>query len=519
MSANVNLSIPDKYVGKFTPVGEWGWSGLKSPMKYYTESLWTNDDKAYALYEPKITAVGKIRISAYMLGNSEKQDTNEEYEIHYAGGVDRVYVDLSKYGKDASDWLVLGTYDFDGNATEYVRLNRITEDTEKATRASTIRFEILNSSNNWTDVWQYLYLGPSFEKYTEHEMEEFNKFKDMDGSPYKYSAEVLAYLGIIKEESDAFNPDRPVSGKEFSEWLSAASGIEADLKDGDVSYLNACKAAYDAAIKSGRNLEWMESATDAEDFVEKSEMLKNQPSFSTDKALTRGEAATFVKGYYHTFAAAGVDKSKWKLTFHDEFNGNKLREDVWVYDNSAPAHILSSRWKENAEVKDGSLRLLTKKENHPQSPQTDWTTGNVWVSPEVFSQCGGYWEASIKINAAPGLNNAFWMIGNGNEIDIVEAHYKNAVHTNYHHNGQHSENYNAPYDLSEDFHIYALDWREDELIYYFDGKEISRKTNLAAHDPLYPYFSTAVLNWAGKIGDEADGKAMEVEWVRIYEKM
>ena len=76
----------------------------------------------------------------------------------------------------------------------------------------------------------------------------------------------------------------------------------------------------------------------------------------------------------------------------------------------------------------------------------------------------------------------------------------------------------APWDLSQDFHVYAVAWSETELVYYFDGKQIAWKRNIAANDPLYPIFSTAVLNWAGKITDAADGCAMEVEWVRVFRK-
>lgn len=514
-------TIPDKYVGKFTCKGGWEWSltNLESPMELYRDTLWvTGKSGACAIYEPKITAVGRIRISAYMVGWSEHQDTNEEYEIHHAGGVDKVYVDLSKYGRDESDWLVLGTYEFDGSGTEYVRLNRITDKVNN-TRASTIRFEILNSRNENAEVWQNLYVGPSRNDEVPFEMVELNKFNDMSDSHHKYAAEMLAYLEIIDIDGDKFNPDEVISAVDFSNWFSKAAGIEVVESNGDITYSVACQLAFDTVKKSERNLEWMENSLDVEDFVEKSEMLKNLPMISKNKPFTRGEAATFIKGYYHTFVAAGVSKKEWKLTFHDEFNGNEICSEVWNCENAVSGHILSSRWETNVKVEDGSLKLFTKKEKHPQSPQLDWTTASVSVSPKVFGQCGGYWEASIKINAASGLNNAFWMAGNGNEIDIVEAHYKNAVHTNYHYDGtQYSENFHAPYDLSEDFHIYAIDWKEDELIYYFDGKEISRKINLAAHDKLYPFFSTAVLNWAGKIDDSADGKCMEVEWIRIYEK-
>jgi len=215
-----------------------------------------------------------------------------------------------------------------------------------------------------------------------------------------------------------------------------------------------------------------------------------------------------------------LDASKWKLSFHDEFSGG-YNYDLWLCERGVPGHILSSRWLENGEVKDGKLRLLTKKEKVAAAPDRDWTTGSVYTNPKMFKQKYGYWEASIKINAAAGLNNAFWMIATNHsfEIDIVEGHYPNTVNTNLHAGGiQYSEKFISDYNLSADFHTYGLEWNENELIFYFDGKEISRKANVGAHSEVVPRFSTAVLNWAGKITDKADGCAMEVDWIRIYKQ-
>lgn len=514
-------SIPDKYVGEFTVTGNWEWTltGLNSPMELYPDTLWASGKSgAYAKYEPQITAVGRVRISAYMIGYDNWQDKNMEYEIHYSGGVDKKYVDLSEYKSGESRWLVLGTYEFDGSGNEYVKLNRISN--ENNTRASTLRFEILNSADEEkNDAWQYLYVGP--DRYTKRPsgMAKLNKFNDISECKYNYAIETLAYLEIIESETNEFRPDEYITVNDFSNWFYKLTNIDIIIDWNKVNYYNACILAMYFATKSGRNLEWLGyKGNDPIEFVNATEMLGTEDlNLCSDEILTRAEAAAFIKGYYHTFIAAGVDKDNWRLSFNDEFNGKKINKKVWDCENAVSYHILSSRWEENVKVADGKLHLITKKEKIDKCPNLDWTTASVSVKPDVFSQYGGYWEASIKINASGGLNNAFWMAGSGNEIDIVEAHYKNAVHTNYHYNGtQYSENFNAPFDLSRDFHIYALAWNEDELIYYFDGKKISRKKNLAAHSPLYPFFSTAVLNWAGKIDDSADGCEMEVEWVRIY---
>ncbi|MBO5218522.1 MAG: glycoside hydrolase family 16 protein, partial [Clostridia bacterium] len=307
-------------------------------------------------------------------------------------------------------------------------------------------------------------------------------------------------------------------GGGFAAWLTAASG-QTITASGTLTADAAAKLLHDAAMASGRNFEWLGEYTDAADFVVKSGMAKAMPSGT----LTRADAAALVKGYYHVIPTAGVPAEGWTLTFQDEFEGTSLDWNTWISDRSAPGHILSTRWPSNVEVRDGLLRLLTKKEKIAGYETKDWTTGNVWVNPSVFRQKGGWWEASMKINAAGGLNNAFWMINAGKEIDIVEAHYTNAANTNLHvtENGQkkqYSDRYVSRFDLSADFHTYALHWTEKELVFYLDGEEIARKVNYGADTEMWPYFSTAVLNWAGKITDAADGQAMEVEWVRIYQE-
>lgn len=519
MNENKIKRIPDKYVGSIELNGNWGWSDrLTGPMENYPETLWCGSKKTgFVKYLPKIEAVGKVRISAFMVGYDEKQDQNEEYLIHHSDGVDKVYVDLSNYKSGESDWCVLGTYEFDGSGNEYVQLNHNTPNVN--TRASAMRFEIINDALG--NVWQYLYVGPTKKKpSTRLDIVELNSFSDLDNCKYQKEIEKARYLGLIEAEGDNFIPDAKISEAEFLVWLSKTCNIDCELGNGNfISFEQAAKITIDTIKGLNINLEWLESDNNVLTIIEESHLLDDYPGIDGGSEVTRAQAAVIMLAIYHTFIATAVDKEKWSLKFQDDFDGDKLDENIWAFENNAPSHIQSSRWAKNVSVSDSVMHLHTIKEKIEACPEKDWTTASVWVKPEHFSQYGGYWQASIKINHAKGINNAFWMIGNGSEIDIVEGHYPNSVHTNYHFEHiQYSENYYSPFDLSEDFHIYALEWTEDELIYFFDGKEISRKRNIDAHTPLYPIFSTAVINWAGQIPDSANGSTMDVEWVRIYDK-
>lgn len=519
--------IPDKYNGYVHVEGNWDWSySLYSPMQHYPDTLWLEGQHlGYIQYNPEIKAVGMVRISAYIIGFSERQDEKVEYEIYHNDELDKVYVNTAEYGMGQSDWKVLGTFYFSGNEkNEFVRLNRLNVD--GITRASTLRFEIMNSALE-DEVWQYLYVGPDRNNMKPIGLKTLNYFKDLNNSPYQMEIEQIALLEFIEKDSEYFKPDDLINSQTFLQWISKCQCIK-DIRGNSepLSVNNAMSLLKESSLQSGKNLEWMGDIHNltAKQFLERAEVIPKQWKRGQDY-LTRAEAAFLVKRYYHVLLASRATAEQWKLEFSDEFSGDVLDKNVWECQNEVPGHILSSRWESNVKVQDGKLYLLTKKEKHPKSPHLEWTTASVSVKKEVFSQCYGYWEASIKINAAQGLNNSFWMAlpGGNFEIDVVEGHYPNIANTNFHiidrnpkMRKQFTEKYKSNFVLSDDFHVYALEWNEEELVYYFDGIEISRKKNAGACVPVYPILSTAVLNWAGQIGDEADGEAMEIEWVRIY---
>ncbi|MCX5683069.1 MAG: glycoside hydrolase family 16 protein [Planctomycetota bacterium] len=218
------------------------------------------------------------------------------------------------------------------------------------------------------------------------------------------------------------------------------------------------------------------------------------------------------------------ERPGYVLTFHDEFDGDKLNREVWDCEAASPGHIQSSRWPENVKVEGGLLKLLTKKESRGGK---DWTSAS--IRTKTFKQKCGYFEARIRIAGATGLNNAFWLMTRNKktdpvhfEVDIIEAHYPDKVNTNLHNwAGEHwakSKTWKAPVDLSKDFHVYALEWTENQLVWFVDGQEIRRQDHTICQDAAPVRLSTAVMPWAGKPADDLDGKSMDVDWVRVYSR-
>ena len=324
---------------------------------------------------------------------------------------------------------------------------------------------------------------------------------------------------------------------------------EGFMPDSPITREDMALFTYNAIKATKKNDEWVEKLpTDFAKFTDVSEIsdyAKEALEYLVQTGLikgmtdttvvpkgnaTRAQGAVILKRFMQSFVWAGPPTNgEWVLTFDEEFLGDSVNFDVWESDKyPGGGSIMSSRGPDNLEVKDGNLHMLTKKE---KKADKNWTTAHMWVKPDVFRQAYGYFEARYKICAANGLNNAFWLMthpglvtdGTQNfEIDINEGHYPNEVCPTYHHyeTGEHKSNskaYRSVYDLSVDYHTYGLEWTEKELIYYFDGEEIARYVNANAHIPLFPYLSSAVLSWAGSIGDEADGTAQIVDYVRIWQ--
>jgi beta-glucanase (GH16 family) len=132
-----------------------------------------------------------------------------------------------------------------------------------------------------------------------------------------------------------------------------------------------------------------------------------------------------------------IDFNEWQLSWSDEFNyPNKELDNNWISQNGPTENewVLSSRWRENAVIKDDVLHLLSKKEKRGGQ---DWTTGNIW-SKRTFHY--GYFEARYKYAGAYGTNNSFWFwpkqgVPEGEkacEVDINEGHYPNIMNSNVH---------------------------------------------------------------------------------------
>ena len=418
------------------------------------------------------------------------------------------------------------------------------------------------------------------------------KMPDMAGHWAEGDVNLMASKGLVSGKGTGYDPEAPVTRAEFATMLLRAVGAEqstesagfSDVSDSDwfAPYVNGAKKAglldgmpyagefgpdtpitrqeMSAMIVNGikaagkykntlieadyflKDFSDKDSiASWAKEFVARAtefEIIKGIEkdgvlTFSPEENSTRAQAAVMLKRFLDVDAYVGpLGEGEWELTFHDEFDGDDLNDDVWDSVNGPHSHIASSRYRENVEVHDGKAYLIGRDED---KGGMNWTTASIWT--KNFDQTYGYFEAKYKYPESDSMNYniAFWLYKsmiNVNdtkyyEIDINEGRMPGTVQTAEHWSEDNMASRGNKYmyqwltdDYREDFHIFSAEWTETEIVFYVDGREIRRHATTYSNHPMQVYLSTAIMKEATEeeLLKDVHGKAMEVEYVRVYQR-
>jgi hypothetical protein len=207
---------------------------------------------------------------------------------------------------------------------------------------------------------------------------------------------------------------------------------------------------------------------------------------------------------------------KWLLLWADEFDGPSLNP-AWK------AQIWKRNYRGPVELSGGQLHMSA----------ADLTTPALVSTNQGFSFRYGYVEARMRIPKGQGIFPAFWMMpmpasganDDHGEIDIMEAlgdSPRTSVATYHWKERQNGTDYDARVDLSQDFHVYAVDWRADRITWYFDGKPIKTLTANEAPivaDPMYLILDVWLGGWHGPPDATTPFPAtLHVDYVRVWQK-
>jgi len=239
-----------------------------------------------------------------------------------------------------------------------------------------------------------------------------------------------------------------------------------------------------------------------------------------------------------------------KLVWADEFDGKGLPDkEKWSYEKgyvrNREMQYYTVERVENAELRDGTLvitarndkanidgeeRAITSASLHSRG-KGDWLYGRIEARAKVPS-CLGTWPAIWMMPSKPKYGG--WP--KSGEIDILEhvGYDQDKVHFNLHtEKYNHSKGtgrgtsivYKNPQD---DFHIFAVEWFEDHIDWYFDDQKVFTIKNDEPGWEAWPLdheFHVKVNfafggAWGAAKGVNVDALPQEfiIDYVRVFQK-
>lgn len=232
--------------------------------------------------------------------------------------------------------------------------------------------------------------------------------------------------------------------------------------------------------------------------------------------------------------------------WNDEFDNGKNRlpnTDLWFYEtgdhgwgnNELQNYIAGVSGTDScAIVSGGTLKIIAKKKDN-QVISVRMNTKKSWKY--------GYFEARLKLPQGKGTWPAFWMLPQDfkswpldGEIDIMEeVGYRpnwvsSAIHCNAYNHSIGTQKTGEQYieTADSDFHLYAVEWTENHIRGFVDGKmhfefPNDKKGNKDTWPFDVPFYLKLNLAWGGNWGgaqgvDESALPALyEIDYVRVYQ--
>ena len=239
----------------------------------------------------------------------------------------------------------------------------------------------------------------------------------------------------------------------------------------------------------------------------------------------------------------------YELAWNDEFDledGSMPDVSKWRFENK-PAGWVNNELQtyvaggarngvKTAWVEDGALHIRAIRE------------GKDVISARMYSQKSwtyGYMEAAIWLPQGKGTWPAFWMMPDDfsrgwpgcGEIDIMEEVGYHANYTSssihcmkyYHAIGTQKTHEQYTAGAESGYHVYAVEWTADALMFYVDGKKhFTFSNDKTGNDDTWPFNKNfyIILNlawggdWGGSQGVDANALpcTMKVDYVRVFKK-
>ena len=232
----------------------------------------------------------------------------------------------------------------------------------------------------------------------------------------------------------------------------------------------------------------------------------------------------------------------WELVWQDEFDGPEINAANWTHEmgghgwGNAESQYYTDQ-PGNSFIENGHLVIQALEENILGKRYTSARM----VTKGKFEQAYGRIEGRIQVPYGQGIWPAFWSLGNNfpetpwplsGEIDIMEHIGKEPQHV---YGTVHGPGYSGDSGvggsfmlrsgaLSDDFHVFAIEWEPEEIRWYIDDQHYHTITpadlpgEWVYDHPFFLILNVAVGGYWPGYPDETTvfPQQMRVDYIRVY---
>lgn len=282
-------------------------------------------------------------------------------------------------------------------------------------------------------------------------------------------------------------------------------------------------------------------------FIKKTESINTSSSLKIFHSILVLSVMFFLNNCSEETQSELSDSKSYVLVWSDEFDNDQLDFNTWKFwDGTAYNNELQyyTDRDENTFIEDGKLHLQAHRENFNGA---EYTSARISTDSTSIGWEKGRFEASIKMPEGTGFWPAFWLMPindkgwpRSGEIDIMEFRGNEpftttgAVHfwragcegNSVECRQYITDHYSSEVNLSDDFHLYALEWTDTELIWFLDDVEFQRiqfddiEANYSPFTgPFYIILNLAIGGDFLPNPDESTEfpQSLIVDYVRVYQ--
>lgn len=246
-----------------------------------------------------------------------------------------------------------------------------------------------------------------------------------------------------------------------------------------------------------------------------------------------------------TTTTTAKPQKQWELYWSDEFDGNSLDTSKWNIELGTNGEIVKKA--ENVKIEDGDCVITVRRDD--STPGFDYSSAYV-TTANKFSFCFGRLEFRAKLPTGQGMWPALWTLGDNyltiandekawplcGEIDVMELvgssdpqnPFSNKKIMGTLHWGPDRDSHEQAHKAllladspSDDYHIYAVEWDVDEMVWFVDDREYMR---VSLDDPdmgmafMQKHWIIMNINLYGHDDTTPDEAQMYVDYVRVYKE-